>query len=384
MPLRKSVGWRAAGVVGVGLLLGACANVQTGGDATGGRGAASGGATEATGGKKANGAGGSPSSTGGNDHGTGGDAFDAGVITKDDASSCGLTKFMVERTPSDLLLLLDRSGSMMETPGGGAVGTSKWQIVTPALSGVITATDAALSWALKTFPEGEGSECAAGSVTSAIDVPMAAMNAGAVNGAIAATMPRGNGTPTGDAVNQAAAYLEGLNDGARHAILLATDGEPSCPTGSTAAATYAVQAVTDAAAKGINTYVVGIATTKKTSTATLNMLAVAGGVPTGDPAAGANQFYLASTPDDLLATLKKITGQVASCDFKFDKPPLAPENIAVDVEGTRLHQSDTDGWSYADAGYHGIRINGPSCEKIQKASSSAIQITFGCPDIVIP
>jgi len=380
MPLRKSFVYRAAGVAGV--VLGACANVQTGGDATGGRGASSGGATSASGGDRAKGAGGSSAGTGGGDRATGGDAFDAGVITKDAASTCGLTKFMVERTPAELLLLLDRSGSMMDPPGGGITGTSKWEIVTPALSGVISGTDTAISWALKTFPEGEGLQCLAGSVTSAIDVPMAAMNASTVNAAIAATMPRGNGTPTGDAVKQAAAYLDGLNDGARHSILLATDGEPSCPTGSTAAATYAVQAVTDAAAKGINTFVVGIATTKKTSTATLNMLAVAGGMPTAD--AQGNQFYLASTPADLLATLQKITGQVVSCDFKFDQPPLVPENIAVDVEGARLPQSDTDGWSYSDAGYHGIRVNGPSCEKIQKATSSAIQITFGCPDIVIP
>lgn len=369
-------------------MLDGCANVQTDG---GSNGRATGGSS----GKPTGGSGPSQNGSGGKDMagetggrgaspGTGGSDADAGIIARDADATCGLTKFMVERMPSDMLLLLDRSGSMRERPTGSTATTSKWELVVPALSGVITATDAGIAWAYKSFPEGTGTACASGGVSPVIDVEMAAANAAKVNDAIMATSPDGNGTPTGDAIKAAATYLMSLTDGARHSILLATDGEPSCPTGSSAAATYAIQAVTDAAAAGINTFVVGIATSNKSSTATLNQLADAGGAPIKNADPAAPHYYLASTSDDLIASLKTITGKVASCDFAFKTPPPVPENIAVDVEGVRVPKSDTDGWSYMDSGFHGVRINGAACEKLQKAAVGAVQITFGCPDVVIP
>jgi len=365
-----------------------CANVQT----DGGSGKSTGGSSgKATGGSTPgqNGSGGknpSGDNTGGRGASseTGGTPFDGGIIARDADATCGLTKFMVERMPADILLLLDRSGSMRERPSGSTATTTKWELVVPALSGVITATDAGIAWAYKSFPEGTGTACASGSVSPAIDVEMAPANAAKVNDAIMATTPDGNGTPTGDAIKAAATYLMGLNDGARHSILLATDGEPSCPTGSSAAATYAIQAVTDAATAGISTFVVGIATSNKSSTATLNQLADAGGSPVKSTDPAAPHYYLASTSDDLIKSLQTITGKVASCDFTFKMPPPVPDNIAVDVEGVRLPKSDTDGWSYMDSGFHGIRINGAACEKLQKAAVGAVQITFGCPDVVIP
>jgi len=78
--------------------------------------------------------------------------------------TCGLQKFDVERKPAEVLLLLDRSKSMIEDTTSDGV-TLKWNAVLPALKQVIMDTDAAVSWGLKTFPEGTGSECVAGSVT---------------------------------------------------------------------------------------------------------------------------------------------------------------------------------------------------------------------------
>ena len=92
----------------------------------------------------------------------------------------------------------------------------------------------------------------AGSVTSNIDVQVAPNNAAAVTAAITATTPDGNGTPTGDAINAAVAYLKKLTDTNPKYILLATDGEPSCaaiPTSesTTDARPYAVTAVDERA-----------------------------------------------------------------------------------------------------------------------------------------
>ncbi len=146
--------------------------------------------------------------------------------------TCGLQKFDVERKPAEILLLLDRSKSMIEDTTSDGV-TLKWNAVLPALKQVIKDTDAAVSWGLKTFPEGAGSECVAGSVTNGVVVPVAPMNAAAVVAALndtsnQATQPQGNGTPTGDAITAAYTYLSKLTSTNPKYILLATDGAPSC------------------------------------------------------------------------------------------------------------------------------------------------------------
>jgi len=307
---------------------------------------------------------------------------DAGLITKDGEvdGACGLQRFAVQRAPAEILLVLDRSASMKEKPSGATASDSKWELVVPALTQVLTSTDATISWGYKVFPEGDGKECVAGSVTSAIDVALAPRNADRVNAAIAATTPEGNGTPTGDAVRAAASYVSTLGDGLRHYILLATDGEPSCPDDD--AAEDAIDAVQTARTQGIETFVVGIATTKKSATATLDKLAVAGGHP--QPAGAPSRYYLASTSSDLVAALGTIAGEVVQCEFDLGTSPPVPDNIAVDLEGVRLARSDSDGWAYVDDSHRRLKLNGPGCEAVRSGQSSSLQIIFGCPDIVIP
>jgi len=174
---------------------------------------------------------------GGGGPGVAGTTGAAGVISIGGAGgaggrTCGLQKFDVERKPAEVLLLLDRSKSMIEDTTSDGV-TLKWNAVLPALKQVIMDTDSSLSWGLKTFPEGTGTECVATGVTENVVVPVAPMNAAAVVGALndatnPATQPQGNGTPTGDAVTAAFNYLKKLNTTNPKYILLATDGAPSC------------------------------------------------------------------------------------------------------------------------------------------------------------
>src|SRR5262249_39397413 len=130
-------------------------------------------------------------------------------------------------------LLLDRSKSMIEDLTSDGV-TLKWNAIIPALKQVIRDTDSSVEWGLKVFPETESAtDCIAGSVTSAVVVPVGPMNATAINSVIEdpsnlATKPNGSGTPTGDAVTAAWDYLKGLPSTNPKYILLATDGSPSC------------------------------------------------------------------------------------------------------------------------------------------------------------
>ena len=126
---------------------------------------------------------------GGGSTGVGGFSFDASA---DGPATCGLQSFDLKRKPAEILLVLDRSKSMIEDTVADGV-TKKWDAALPALKQVIMDTDTSVSWGLKVFPEGEGDACIATSVTNNVVVPMAAMNAANVVAGINATTPAGNG-----------------------------------------------------------------------------------------------------------------------------------------------------------------------------------------------
>ena len=297
---------------------------------------------------------------------------------------CANQSFDLMRKPAEILIVLDRSASMADPPDGQPSGSpSKWSLVVPGVNDVVTSTASAVSWGLKVFPEGEGDECVAGSVTSAIPVAIAPNNAKAVTDAVTATTDAGNGTPTGSAIAAAVTYLKTLTDPNPKFILLATDGEPSCSATSkdtAGARTYAVQAVTDAATAGFKTFVVGIATTKATATQALNDMAVAGGMPRADANPLATKYYLASTKDELVTSLQTITGQVASCTFDLTAKPPDPYNIAVHVNGMKApnDMTKTNGWDYTGSDQLQIQVYGSWCDQIKAANANTVNFVFGC------
>jgi hypothetical protein len=272
------------------------------------------------------------------------------------------------------------------------VDPSKWDQVVPALTQIVNQTSASIPWGMKVFPE-DGSECSSGTVTSRIDVPVAPANGAALAAAIASTTPNGNGTPTGAAVDVAVTYLQGLADGNPKYIVLATDGAPSCAgtignlsKSSAQARTDAVAAVSAAAQVGIQTFVIGVATTSASDTTTLNNLAVAGMQPRTDPNPLAPKFYLASTQADLVMAFQTITGMIAKCRFPLTPVPPDPSRIAVKVSGVKAPQ-DTghqDGWDYTGADHGSIDVYGSWCDMIQTSAANMVQIIYGCPTIPIP
>jgi hypothetical protein len=298
-----------------------------------------------------------------------------------DAPECGGETFPLQRKPAKVLLVLDRSGSMEDPPDGASATTTKWELVVPSLNQVISQTDAQIPWGLKTFPEGDVEYC---TVTDAIDVPIAANNATAVTGAILTrTTPRGNGTPTGDAMKAAVKYLQSLDaagDTDPKYILLATDGEPSCVGGSeTSQATarpYAVQAVTDAATAGYHTFVIGVSTTKAAAQQALNDMAVAGQEARPDPNPLATKFYLANTQSELVAAMSAITGAVIDCRFSLSNPPPAGEHVGVRLGGEVV---PPDAWDFTGADKRTIEVTGEWCERIKTGNADSVRIAFGCP-----
>ncbi len=296
---------------------------------------------------------------------------------------CAQQNIVVGSKPADVLLVLDRSKSMIENnvPPNGA---TRWAAVVPAVTAVISATDASVSWGLKLFPEGEGSACSAATVTDAVPAPIMPNNAGAVNAIINATMALGNGTPTGEAITKATEYLKTRNVSNQY-IVLATDGDPSCPSDS-AAETLALSAIADAKAAGFPTYVIGVLdpVKDKSKFTVLNAMAEAGGTALSDNPV-APKFFQAYSQEELTNALKKVTGQVVSCVFELASKPPAPENIAVKVNGVWLEQDKTkaQGWDYTSDQYGSLELHGDACQQVKNASENKVDIIFGCKGMPI-
>jgi len=327
------------------------------------------------------------SSAGGSGTGSGGASGAGGGISLVGVGSggggggpqCGRQDFNVAPKPVDILLVLDRSASMEDDPAGGSTTPSKWDILVPALEQSITATNATISWGLKVLPEGEkAGSCTTASFPAHIAVPIAASDATVMNQAISALTDHGDGTPTGDAINNAVMYLDTLQDGHAKYLLLATDGDPSCPSGD-AADTFALQAVTDAATAGYHTFVIGVAS-KASSVKTLNGLAVAGLEPRTDPDPTAPKFYLAGTQADLVAALQGITGAAASCVLPLSSAPPNPDHVGVNIDDTVIMKDPTDmnGWDYTGTDMMTIELFGAACDALKSSSVMSVKVIFGC------
>lgn len=302
------------------------------------------------------------------------------VVASADAN-CGVQTQNPKPKQVDLLLVLDRSGSMAYDIASGSncnVGsttcTQRWATVTASLKQVLATTPASVQWGLKLFTSPKGSTC---TVNAGADVSVGPNSAAQIQTTMASTSPA-NQTPTRDAINKAVAYYNTLNDGLAHYILLATDGQPNCDTGTSgtttaAAVTNTVAAITAAAAPGtdIKTYVIGIGPE-------------AGNLTAFAQAGGTTDFFPASSPDALTQALTTIVGTVASCDFTMAEQPSDPTNLGVYLDNTtKVPRDSAEGYSLG-ADNVTVTLNGSYCAGLKDGTFKVVQVFFGCPGVPPP
>jgi hypothetical protein len=285
--------------------------------------------------------------------------------------TCGLKKFGLQRQPAEMMLVLDRSGSMRYSSTGGFspnATDTKWAWVTTAVNRVLNTTQDSLMWGLKLYPSGDG--C---SVGPGAEVPLALNNHARMMAVINGSFPGGQ-TPTRVAIEEAVKALKARPTTNPKYIVLATDGQPNCGDG-------AVEAVAAARTAGFPTFVLGIAIGSD-ARETLNDMAEKGGRPRmGEP-----RFYAVTNNAELTRVLDTIVGQVSSCNFALGEVPPSPDDVAVDADGRRVTRdlTRTNGWDYANANKRTVTLFGPWCERLKTGAIKNVQITYGCPGVVIP
>jgi hypothetical protein len=305
--------------------------------------------------------------------GNGGDGGRLGDGGSDGGTSCvAQTLALTKKATPDLLIIQDRSGSMADPPQSGSpVGTpSKWVDLS---TGVPQATNAigTVDWGLLFFTpvSGNGMTCA---VPATPDVPCGAGTAAKISTAFAATSPNG-GTPTTEAINAGMMYFQGTNDGNAHYMVIATDGLPACDTSDDSSAAEA--AVTNAANAGIKTVVVGIGD-DPTGDATLNVMAMNGGMPqTG----GASSYYQVNSAADVEMVLMNVVKLILACDYVLPMTPADPSAVTIqDNQGQTIPRDTThaNGWDFSVGG--SVQFYGGACTNLQSGATTSVSVVYGC------
>jgi len=272
--------------------------------------------------------------------------------------------------PPDLLLVVDKSGSMSETLGTGDV---KWWVMRDALTSIVTDYENGINFGLLLFPF--GSECTAGIVSSQIGAP-----ASDISLTLNLTIPNG-GTPTHTTLQTALNYYNGIavNPQGRY-ILLATDGQPNCGSSgdsNTPTVTETIAAINSLRSQNILTFVLGFGDAVNNDPTALQSMAEAGG--TGN-------YYACNSPAELQAALDAIAGslEVPPCTFDLAVVPEDPDKIAVFFDDVPVPRDPghLNGWDY-DPLTNQITIYGAACDQLQSGSVSAVKVDYGCGGPVV-
>ena len=274
------------------------------------------------------------------------------------------------REPADVLLVLDRSGSMdystttdKNCSTGATNCTARWPALTSAVDATLTSTSGSISWGLKLFSS-TGNACG---VNPGVEVDISATSVAAIQAKVAATTPGGN-TPTAQAITTATAYLKTVQDQNTKYILLATDGEPNCAsTGNSDPNVQAtVDAITAAKNAGFMVYVIGIG--PQAALTNLQSFAVAGGT---------SNYFPATSPQALADAFASISKTVTTCTFVMAQTPPDPNNIAVYLDKNLVAKDPTNGWTLG-GNSQTVVLNGTTCDKITSGQAHTVQVLFGC------
>lgn len=337
---------------------------------------------------------------------------------------CSTSKQAAEFSQINMLIVLDKSGSMNSKPTGYT--KTKWEGAVDSLKTALKPTETLVHYGFMLFPylaTGEVTSCelADGEFAVNIGVGLAADTVPAINDLMAATVPLG-GTPTAKALGSALDYYTtgaGFNLVGAKYVLLVTDGGPNCnadvicqPETCTAnmdksgscgngvanccdismavsgrpnpqtlclddkSVLAQINALNLA---GIKTFVVGIPGTEAYASY-LDTFAVAGGVPVTDTTK-AHSYYEVTGESGLVQAFTDITTSlVRSCNVPLESAPmdLSNINLAIDCNPVPQKTGDAFNWQY-DPAQQAIVIEGSQCTRIESTGVNRVDVVLGCP-----
>jgi hypothetical protein len=332
----------------------------------------------------------------------GGSSDDNTTQAVGDDGICSPNVVTTSRLIPDLLIVLDRSGSM------NTGDVNRWTPSVAALKEVTARLDDVIHFGLMAFPGavaapppvnaadpcagltgwqaitcaatggavnlGAGASCEAGTLV----VPVEPGTAAAIGSALDGMSPSGS-TPTASTLKAAHDALgSGLTEPDSFTppkfVLLVTDGEPRCGNGDQASVEDTVTEIEKLAADGIKTYVVGYETEGGATGQIMDRMAAAGGT-------GSTQHIPVQNEAQLIAALEDIAGRAASCTFLLDERPADPTFVNVQVNGEPVRFDDLDkGWTLSEDGLQ-VLIQGEACETLRSGEGNTLQVDVLCSPV---
>jgi hypothetical protein len=340
-----------------------------------------------------------------------------GCTTLEGLGECGTMSIEAEYRTANILLVIDKSGSMTDTPSG--FDTDKWKALKAALEESLGDAADEVNLGLVLYPfsatgeipldgcDSTGNCCEVPSGAAAVNVPVqpGTTSVPLILDALDQTSP-GGGTPTAAALEAAYDYFvsgEGAAlEGDRY-VLLATDGGPNCNESNSCEGERCtsnldgncsndnccsgsgngafclddesvVAQIDQLKGEGIPTFVVGIPGTEVYASY-LDQFALAGGAtnPGAPP-----EYYAVEAEGGVAALAKTFTditqSLVRSCEVPLGAAPGDPElvNVAVDCEAL-----SGDQWQL-EAGATTLNIIGTTCDWIESKGARRVDVVYGC------
>jgi hypothetical protein len=345
---------------------------------------------------------------GGGSSGSGGSGFEVdGSTNPMSPDACGQDVVEARSRQVNILLVIDKSGSMDEALGSG----NRWDAMATAINAALTDTRDTIDFGLDLYPFPDGCQVPA---TPALTVPIEDGTTGVpkILTEIDGTTPSGS-TPTGRALARAHEYFDtgpGADLPGDSYVLLATDGGPNCNGTLTCEADACTvnmeglcpidpanccasdpeSCLDDDATRaeiaalfdlGVHTFVVGIPGSEDFAT-TLNAFADAGGeARTGDPS-----YYAVTDASELTDTFRSITRTlVRSCELQLTSEPEDRSllNVSID-DGEFIPRDDPNGWHLdTSTAPPTVVLDGTTCSEIESTGAERVAVVFGCPSVVI-
>jgi Mg-chelatase subunit ChlD len=320
--------------------------------------------------------------------GAGGAFGSGGTLSVGSGGGGGIEQCHVEsaegqRKDLDMLIVLDRSGSMAGSLWDGTVAALGQFLGDPASQGV----RAAMSF----FPPEAAPDACDQNAYNPPEVPLAVLptDAGTLTGAMAATTPAGDATPVYGALYgslQWATLHQDANPDRVVVVVFASDGDPTeCNTNIGVIAQVAATAYNY---NGLRTYVVAI---QGATVANLDTIAASGGT----------QQALDVTNDIMLfqEKMEEIRGEVLGCEFDIPQPmndEFDPQKLNVEYAVDDMATPDTipqvsdDAACGSDPGWYYDNPDSPtkimlcpaSCQGVQQNPTAIVTFAFGCPTVI--
>lgn len=338
-----------------------------------------------------------------------------GDSTTFDPLDCGEAVVNIPIVTPSVMLVLDKSGSMVVDPGGfwdhdndpGTPNITRWQSLYEVVDLIVNNFNGSMLLGAVLFPAKTATSAygeAACVVGANADVPIGAMNAAAILGAIpppdsTADNIKG-GTPATKGIKTALKELENAPDDQPKFMIFVTDGAANCQENAPDAATLfedyddsVATTLAEAFAMGIPTYVVGIAISKDMTPVgkdgnpdgivpydKMNEVAIAGGKARD----GEDKFYATNNQEELQAALEQISMQILSCVIDLSPLPKYPDYVEVTPYGKKqiADCNSEDGWHYLPQMNPDdplqIELCGKACADFQM--SGQLDIQYRCPN----